>query len=185
MKHAPRKITGFPPVERGDARVLILGSMPSEESLRKGQYYGHPQNQFWRIVPDVLGFPVGLPYEQRTEKLRENGVALWDVVMTCRRKGSLDANIKDEAPNDIEDFLRGHPLVRRIILNGQTAATLLRRHWRSIIPADVETLTLPSTSPACATLSYERKLELWRAALAGNPKFESRNPKENRNSHSE
>ena len=162
---ALQRISGFPPVEREDATLLVLGSMPSEESLRQGQYYGHPKNQFWRIVPTVLGFPVGLPYERRLEELRCRQVALWDVVMTCRRKGSLDANIKEEIPNDLEGFLRSHAQIRRIVLNGQTAASLFRRYLKGVDLSGIESITLPSTSPACAMLTYERKLELWRSAL--------------------
>ena len=98
-------IQGFDPISDPDARILILGSMPGIASLEANQYYGHPRNAFWRIMGDVFGAGLELPYAERTAILKDQGVAVWDVLKLCHREGSLDSNIKDEVPNDFATFL--------------------------------------------------------------------------------
>lgn len=161
-----RHIQSFPPIETADARILILGSMPGEASLRAGQYYAHPQNLFWRIIGELLGIDPGAPYEQRVTALKSAHIALWDVLHTCRRKGSLDSAIDGEslAPNDLAAFIRNHPQITRVFFNGAKAEECYRKQVRpNIESASIEYLRLPSTSPANASISYERKLEAWRA----------------------
>jgi len=157
------RIIAFEPVAPPGARLLILGSMPSVESLNQGFYYAHPRNAFWRILADVYGepFPGGIP--ERIDLLNRHGIALWDVLQSCERQGSLDSAIRQPAPNDFVGLFRRCPDVRRILLNGGTAHRLFVK-WGKPFTEGRELLRLPSTSPAY-TLPYERKLALWRQAL--------------------
>jgi hypoxanthine-DNA glycosylase len=160
---------GFPPVARHDARVLILGSLPGEESLRLGQYYAHKSNRFWWIMGELFGAAPALAYDERLRILVRYHIALWDVCAAAIRPGSLDARI--HAPsveaNDIPAFLAAHPGVRLICFNGGTAASLFRRLVKA--PAAVRCEVLPSTSPAHAAMRPEQKLARWRDVLAQPP----------------
>jgi len=164
-------IHGFPAIAGPDARVLVLGSMPGEASLRLRQYYGHPHNAFWNIMGELLGFDATLDYAGRTAALVRHRVALWDVLAACRRAGSLDAAIERAGivPNDFAGFLATHPLIGRICFNGATAERLFRRHVAAQLAPDsaVALLRLPSTSPAHAGMSYARKLHAWRVVVPG------------------
>ena len=158
------RVRSFAPVAKGDARMLVLGSMPGEESLRRREYYAHPRNAFWRIAGALWGFDAAAPYAERLEALKRARVALWDVLGSCRRKGSLDADIEDAVPNDLPGLLAKCPEVRLIGCNGGAAFAALKRHFPDLgIPA----VRLPSTSPAAAMWTPSRKLEMWRAALCG------------------
>lgn len=164
-----RHIQSFPPIERADARILILGSMPGEASLRAGQYYAHPQNLFWRIMGELLGTDPASPYKQRIQALKSARIALWDVLRSCRRKGSLDSDIDGESlvPNDFAAFFQSHPQITRVFFNGAKAEECYRRHvLPGIEGGSIEYLRLPSTSPANASISYERKLDAWRVVTA-------------------
>ena len=161
-----RHVQSFAPIETADARILILGSMPGEASLRPGQYYAHPRNLFWRIMGELLGTDPGSPYEQRIQALKSARIALWDVLYSCRRKGSLDSNIDHESlvPNDFAAFFLSHPQITRVFFNGTKAEQCYRKHMQPVTGIEsIEYLRLPSTSPANASLSYERKLDAWRA----------------------
>jgi TDG/mug DNA glycosylase family protein len=160
-------ICGFPPIAAADARVLVLGSMPSVASLAKQQYYGHPQNAFWPIMGRLFGAGPELPYEKRKRILREHGVAVWDVLRQCHREGSLDTAIRveSESPNDFASFLADHLHIKTIFFNGQKAETAFRRHALSQFASfdcDLEFIRLPSTSPAHAGRSFAQKLAAWR-----------------------
>ena len=157
------RIDAFPPVAREDARVLILGSMPSVESLRQGFYYGHPRNAFWRILAEVFDSPLPADVPAKKALLLDNGIALWDVLESCEREGSLDSAIRDPRPNDFAALFAACPGIRRILFNGGTAKALFLRRCGDCLQGR-EWVQLPSTSPAY-TLSYERKLAQWRAAL--------------------
>ena len=164
-KSIPLRHHSFPPVALPDARVLILGSMPGVESLRRQQYYAHPRNGFWPILGGLLGFDPGLPYAARTARLAASGIALWDVLASCERQGSLDAHIRQGEANDFLAFFRCHPRIRVIFFNGSTAATLFRRRvWPELSREfpHLELCQLPSTSPAHAGLSLKAKLEAWK-----------------------
>ena len=149
-----------------DARVLILGSMPSQMSLDSSHYYGNPQNAFWWIMGQLFDAGPELEYGKRLERLVAARVALWDVTHSCRRKGSLDSAIERDSfeANDFLAFFEQHPLVHTVFLNGKTAATLFERHvrrrWADKLP-DLDTHTLPSTSPANAAMKREEKLAAW------------------------
>lgn len=156
----------FPPIAARDARVLILGSMPSVASLTRHQYYGHPRNAFWRIMGRLFGAAGELPYRHRQAILRQHGVAVWDVLQECRRTGSLDAAIEtaSEVPNDLAAFLDRHRQVRTIFFNGQKAEAAFRRHARprvELLQRPLCYIRLPSTSPAHAGQSFEQKLAAW------------------------
>jgi hypoxanthine-DNA glycosylase len=159
---------GFAPVVARDARILVVGSMPGAASLAAGEYYAHPQNQFWRIVGEICGAGRELPYPLRLQRLTAGGIALWDVLESCVRAGSLDSAIEHHSAvaNDIPGLLRIAPQIRRICCNGATAHHALRRYFGAALDAlGITVLRLPSTSPAHASWSYARKLAAWRAAL--------------------
>lgn len=159
----PERIVAFPPVAPPGARVLILGSMPSEASLRQGFYYGHPRNAFWRILSDAFGAPLPESVPEKVALLEANGVALWDVLHSCVREGSLDSAIRDMEVNDFSALFRRCPGVRRVLLNGGTARRVFLKYGAQALEGR-EWVALPSTSPAY-TLAYERKLAQWRQAL--------------------
>jgi len=149
--------------------VLVLGSMPSEASLTAGQYYAHPRNQFWPITGAIFSFDARAPYAERKATLRAAGVALWDVLASCIRSGSLDAAIDDDSivANDFVRFFAMHLGITRVCFNGRKAESAWRRHVQLRLPAgrSFEYRLLPSTSPAHAGMGYLRKLEIWRSAL--------------------
>ena len=158
-------VQSFAPIETADARILILGSMPGEASLRANQYYAHPRNLFWRIMGELLGFDPASPYSQRVQALKSARIALWDVLRLCRRKGSLDSGIDEGSlvPNDFAAFFLNHPKITHIFFNGSKAEECYRKHVMPVIGIDsIEYLRLPSTSPANASVSCERKFEAWR-----------------------
>ena len=161
----PGRIHSYAPVIDAKCRVLVLGTMPSAESIRQGFYYAHPRNAFWRIAAEVFGEPRPETTEAKKRMLLAHGVALWDVLASCERDGSLDSAIRLGEPNDIPGLLERHPDIVRVCLNGGTAARLFNRYFADAA-AKVECLRLPSTSPAY-TLSYEAKLAAWRAAIGG------------------
>lgn len=153
----------FAPVITSASRILILGTMPGVASLEKQQYYGFPHNAFWRIMAALTDTdPTPAIYAERLDMLRSHGIALWDVCHSCRRAGSLDSNICDERPNDIPGLLAAHPAIRAVAFNGGPAHRLFKRHiGLRTIGEGREVLVLPSTSPANASWSYERKLAAW------------------------
>ena len=166
------KITGFPPIAPDRPRILILGSMPSNESLRKQQYYAHPRNAFWKIMGQFLGFEASLNYAQRTMILKQHHIALWDVLKHCERQGSLDSAIKrdSEEANDLAGFLWDHDSIKAVLFNGEKAETSFNRHIRPELHhsriADTRFVRLPSSSPANAQLKFEQKYAIWHQALA-------------------
>ncbi len=158
------RITAFPPVAPPGARVLILGSMPSVESLNQGFYYAHPRNAFWRILAEAFGEPLPADVPGKTALLTRHDIALWDVLQSCEREGSLDSAIRQPAPNDFEELFAHCPGIRCILFNGGTAERLFLR-WGRPFAEGRDCRRLPSTSPAY-TLPYERKLAQWRQALS-------------------
>lgn len=158
-------IRSFAPVADVSARILILGSMPGEESLRAGQYYAHPRNAFWKLMGELFDAGAELPYARRTQQLKKSGIALWDVLASCVRKGSLDSAITADSmtPNDFQTFFTSHKKITRVFFNGATAERSFHRHVLPGLSAQTLQLTrLPSTSPAHAARSYAQKLSAWR-----------------------
>lgn len=158
-------IRSFAPIAAPDARILILGSMPGIASLEAGQYYAHPHNAFWPIMGELVGAGPDKPYEERKRILKAHGIAVWDVLQSCMRRGSLDADIRNETPNDFAAFFASHPRIRHIGLNGGKAAASFKRHAVRHCPQDAVVTTLPSTSPAHAARTFAEKCALWNAAL--------------------
>ncbi len=151
--------TGLPTVVGDGARVLLLGSFPSERSLEVGEYYANRRNQFWSLMAEVFGFDAQLPYEQRIDALLGHGVALWDVVHSCHRVGSMDAKIDRSTliVNDFGPLLSQGGGIRRIFVNGLTALDL----FTSSVQTDLPAVRLPSSSGALP-MSFADKLARWR-----------------------
>ncbi len=157
----PPLLQGLPPIADPDARLLILGNMPSVMSLAAGEYYGNPRNAFWRITGALFGFEPDEPYPQRAEALRRNDVAVWDVLRSCRRAGSLDSAVEPASmvANDFPAFFAAHPAIERVYFNGAAA----QRNYTRLVRVDIAVRyhRLPSTSPA-QTMGYADKLAAWR-----------------------
>lgn len=151
----------FEPVFAPDARVMIVGSMPSVKSLADAQYYAHPRNAFWPILFDIWDILPHNDYERKKAMLREHGVALWDAAACCEREGSLDSRIRDIVYNDFTSLYAQCPGIRTVLCNGTTAHTLF---MKSGYAGGRRVLRMPSTSPAY-TLPYDEKRRIWKAAL--------------------
>ena len=154
-------LKSFPPIANRRAKVLILGSMPGVRSLDAGEYYAHPQNKFWVIMASVLWQSQPLTYIQKKTMLLRHGVALWDVVRSCRRNGSLDADLREVQVNNFSRLLGKCPKIKTVFCNGQTAFQLFSRSYDG---TGLTICCLPSTSPA-NTVSLGWKLSQWRKIL--------------------
>jgi hypoxanthine-DNA glycosylase len=169
VRHLRKRLSGFPPIADRRARVLVLGSMPSEASLAAGEYYAFRHNQFWRIAGALCGFDHGAPYARRKAGLKRAGIALWDVLESCVRRGSLDADIEEDSirVNDFAAFLAAHPGIRRVCFNGRKAESAWRRRVAPTLSNSqiLEYRLLPSTSPAHAGMGYREKLKVWGKAI--------------------
>ncbi|MEL7538425.1 MAG: DNA-deoxyinosine glycosylase [Pseudomonadota bacterium] len=159
---------GFAPLLGATPRVLLLGSLPSETSIARGEYYGHARNAFWPIVAALLDFDADAPYAERVAAVTAAGLAVWDVLAAARRPGSLDAAIETatEQANDIAALFRRQPTLGSVLLNGGKAETLFLRHVVRKQGLDVPRRRLPSTSPAHAAMRFAEKLTHWRDAFA-------------------
>jgi hypoxanthine-DNA glycosylase len=156
------ELQGLAPVIAPGTRLLVLGSFPSVASLQAGQYYAHPRNHFWPILSALWGIDLrALPYEERLAIVRDKGLGIWDVYASCRREGSLDSAIEQAVPNDLPGLRRRAPLLQAIAHNGGESA----RHMRITRALGLPVWRLPSTSPANASWSFERKLAAWRACF--------------------
>ncbi len=160
--------TGFEPIASTDATVLILGSLPSQQSLRKREYYGNPRNAFWHVMGELFDAGPDIPYAKRTEQLRCNRIAVWDVLQSSVRPGSMDAaiDLPTATPNDFQTFFEEHPMLELLCFNGKMAAELYRR---LVVPQRISTIdkiefrTMPSTSPAYASMNLDEKVRHWSA----------------------
>jgi len=158
----------FEPLTRPDARILILGSLPGQMSLRLERYYANPQNAFWRIMAATFGFPPDLPYPERIAALQKHRIAVWDVCASAFRPGSLDSNISQMVVNDFHSFFTTHPAIGLICFNGTTAEKLYRKNVLRTLSkpfSELPAKPLPSTSPAHAGMTFAEKLALWKPAL--------------------
>lgn len=162
-KEPSAHIHAFAPIADAGSRVLVLGSMPSDTSLRKNEYYGHPSNAFWPIMERLSGHPL-FSYDEKVRMLHSHRVALWDVLASCTRDRSADHTIRSEIPNDIPSFLFSHPHIRTILCNGTVAHRMFIRHV--VLPSVPKIVVeqLPSTS-AANTLQFETKANIWLAKL--------------------
>jgi len=162
---------GFDPIANPDAKILILGTLPSQESLRTGQYYANHRNAFWTIMEHLLGVQTDNDYEKRKSMLLNASIAVWDVAHQAERHGSLDANINSNSviPNEFNDFLAQHHNIETICFNGKKAELLFRKDVFNSLAVDYQQSTfliLPSTSPALAALTLSEKIERWRIVTA-------------------
>ncbi len=157
-------LESFAPVVNAHTRILVIGSMPGEASLRARQYYAYARNQFWQLMFDLLEH--GRPphdYQDKLHTLLSHGIGLWDALARCERTGSLDGNIKQPVPNDFPALFARYPQIRTLLFNGQAAAAHFKRAFG--FPADKTCRILPSTSPAHAARSYAEKRRIWGQAL--------------------
>lgn len=156
------RISSFSPLIDDQSEILILGSIPGVRSLEMQQYYAHPQNKFWKIILELLNEEFTEDYSKRTETLKKHHIALWDVIDSCERKGSLDSEIKNEEANQIEKLLEEYPNIKAIFCNGgksyKNLQKLLGKNYKLPI------FLMPSTSPL-HTISFERKFEEWKKVL--------------------
>lgn len=157
-----RKIA-FAPVINETSRVLFLGTMPGEESLRRQQYYGHPSNQFWKILYALYQEPLSSDYRERVAFVLSKGLAIWDVLQSCEGKGSLDSCIKNEIPNDFSGFYKNHPAIQTVCFTSKKAEDFYRKY----VGFDKQHtfLVLPSPSPANARMRLAEKTEKWHEIL--------------------
>ena len=156
------RISSFPPFIDEQSKILILGSIPGAKSLEKQQYYAHPQNKFWKIIFELINEEFTEDYSVRIDILKKNHIAIWDVIDSCERKGSLDSEIKNEEANQIEKLLESYPNIKAVFCNGgksyKNLQKLLGKDFR------IPVYLLPSTSPL-HTISFERKFEEWKKVL--------------------
>ena len=163
-------IEGFNPIGDKMATVLILGTMPGQESLNKAEYYAHRRNAFWNIMGEIFGAGFNLEYEQRQNILIQNGIAVWDVLKCCQRKGSSDSNIEGESVNDFDAFFCGYPKIRNVFFNGKSAERFYQRLALPQLSGKYQHIIyqgLPSTSPANAQMDFQMKLTEWHAVAKG------------------
>jgi len=161
-------LVGFEPIISINAKILILGSMPSTTSINLKQYYGHPRNAFWPIISALFNYNPDNSYSSRKDWVISNNIALWDVLQNCERIGSLDANINFSTvkTNDFTRLFNDYPSIKQVFFNGKLAEKLYNQH---ILPSLNNQYTylkygyLPSTSPAYAALKLEQKIEAWKA----------------------
>lgn len=153
------RINSFPPIVDANSGILILGSMPGAKSLQMQQYYAFPQNQFWRIMFQLFDEEFSDDYKTRINLIKDNNIALWDVIESCERKGSSDTEIKAEIDNNISELIENHPKIKVIFCNGQKSyknlTKILGKNFK------IPIIVLPSTSPL-HTVKFEEKLESWK-----------------------
>jgi TDG/mug DNA glycosylase family protein len=157
---------GFPPIARGDAHVLILGSLPGQASLQAREYYAHPRNAFWAIMQEIAG--AAGSYASRCRSLQEMRIAVWDVLSCSVRPGSLDADIDmtSAVPNDFAGFFAAHRDIHLVCFNGRKAQQMFARYAQPAQESgELAFALLPSTSPAHASLTPAEKLEIWRGII--------------------
>lgn len=154
---------GFGPTVNKNSRILILGTIPSVESLRKQERYGHKSNQFWKIIFTLFDKPLPDNYEEKNAFLIENNIAIWDVLESCEGKGSLDSNIINEKPNDFKAFFKEYPQIKHVFFTGKKAEEFYKKY----VGFDKDRIytTLPSPSPAHARMTLSEKTEHWKVLL--------------------
>jgi hypoxanthine-DNA glycosylase len=159
----PSRLHGLPPVIAPRTRLVVLGSFPSVASLAAGEYYAHPRNQFWPILSALFGIDLcAMRYADRLDAVRGRGLGIWDVYASCTREGSLDSAIEDARPNDLASLLGVAPHLEAFAHNGGESA----RAMRVTRALGLVVHRLPSTSPANASWSFERKLQAWHRVFA-------------------
>lgn len=153
----------FEPIADANSKILILGTMPGEKSLLLQEYYGNKGNQFWRLLFNVFNVEPINDYFDKIKFLRDQHIALWDVLQYCEREGSLDSNIKNEVANDFDAFYSQYPDIKKVYFSSKNAAAYYDKYVgrKAHLLYDV----LPSPSGANATMSFAQKLEVWKDKL--------------------
>ena len=154
-----RKIA-FDPIVNKDCKVLILGTMPSVESLRKQERYGHKSNQFWRIIFTLFGEELPDSYKEKSDFLIKKNIAIWDVLESCEGKGSLDSSIKNEKPNNFKKFFKEYPQIEHIFFTSKKAEEFYKKYVG--FDTKKKFITLPSPSSANARMTLDQKIEEWK-----------------------
>jgi len=155
------KKESFEPIIDHNCRILILGTIPSVESMLRKERYAHKTNQFWRIIFTLFDKPLPESYEEKNAILADNNIAIWDVLQSCEGEGSLDSNIRNEVPNDFETLYRTHPQIKYVFFTGKKAEEFYKKYVG--FDKERQFITLPSTSAANARLTFAQKLEKWQA----------------------
>jgi hypoxanthine-DNA glycosylase len=155
--------TSFPPISANSTEILILGSLPGEKSLAMHEYYAHPQNKFWRIIAAITDSQTPVNYGDKLSLLIKNRIGVWDVVREAKRIGSLDTNIVDELPNDIDTFISRHKNLKVISFNGTKSMKLFDKYFKR--REHFKYIHLPSSSPANARIKFDEICERWRELL--------------------
>jgi len=153
------KSKSFSPIIYSDTKILIFGSLPGKKSLELQQYYGHARNRIWKILSHLTGSDVPVTYQQKKELLYKNKIGLWDVAHSAHREGSLDSNIKDESPNDIESLLDNYSSIKVIGFNGKKSEKMFYKYFTE--KPEIKYVPLPSTSPANMVISFEDICARW------------------------
>lgn len=156
--------TSFDPISGPDTTILILGTMPGDRSLELGEYYGHARNRFWKIVSTITNNNLPISYEEKKKLLLQSNIGVWDVVHKANRKGSLDSAIKDEEPNNLDEFIERHRNLKVIGFNGAKSEALFNCYFQR--KAGIRYVSLPSTSPANAAINFDNLCMIWRKILA-------------------
>ncbi|SEO84562.1 DNA-deoxyinosine glycosylase [Paenibacillus sp. OV219] len=162
------RVHSFPPIMNDGATVLILGSMPGEASIAMNEYYGNPRNHMWRVLYGLFGREPDEGYEDRLAFAASHGIAMWDVIASCEREGSLDANIRAEVPNDLPGLAKMHPSLRCLAFNGTKSHDTFKKYFRDDPIFDgMARLKLPSTSPIPTKhmRNTADRIEAWRVIL--------------------
>lgn len=156
------------PIINSSSRILILGSMPGDISLEKGEYYANPRNHFWRILFEIFSVEESMDYDKNIELILSNKLALWDVIEICEREGALDSNIRNAKINDIDGLLKEFLSIDTIILNGGEAYRRLTKTYKKNLNPSIRIVKFPSTSPVPGknVLNYEEKVKVWSSLKA-------------------
>lgn len=153
----------FPPLIDAETKILILGTMPGDESLRQSQYYAHPRNRFWKMIATITENDFPETYEEKKVLLQQHHIGVWDVIHSAERKGSLDTAILNETPNELSQLLTAFPSIKTICFNGKKAEALYKKHFQ-LLPHIIYH-SLPSTSPANAAFSFDMICHKWKNIL--------------------
>lgn len=153
----------FPPLINDNDRILILGTMPGEKSLELQEYYGNRGNQFWRLIYSTFELPLENDYINKTAFLKEQGIAVWDVLEYCEREGSLDSKIRNEKANNFKRFYKEYPNLQYVLFSSRNAAAYYDKYvGRS---ENLKYDVLPSPSGANASKSFQQKLQEWKEKI--------------------
>lgn len=156
--------TSFDPISNADTTVLILGTIPGDKSLELGEYYGHARNRFWKIISTITNNELPITYADKKSLLLKTKIGVWDVAHKANRKGSLDSAIKDEEPNDLDNFIAMHKNLKIIGFNGIKSQVLFDKYFDR--KSGIKYISLPSTSPANAGIDFENICKSWRQIVS-------------------